>query len=158
MDPTTTLSLFFGKVQCFIPPAAGGLCYLYGHARGAPLESASPDRFTTLPRRLGLHRRFIEQNFIRHAITRNILAECALALRWMSLKVWWMADWNTRIRQMRRGSTRAEPQAAARVLQHHYFVLVSLAFSIFIEIHSSYWGVVGAAAVPAKGRRAPQYV
>lgn len=29
VDPTTTLSLFFYKVQCFIPPVAGGPCYLY---------------------------------------------------------------------------------------------------------------------------------
>lgn len=26
-DPTTTLSLFLYKVQCFIPPVAGGSCY-----------------------------------------------------------------------------------------------------------------------------------
>lgn len=29
VDPTTTLSLFFYKVQCFIPPVAGGPCYTY---------------------------------------------------------------------------------------------------------------------------------
>lgn len=27
--PTTILSLFFHKVQCFIPPVAGGPCYFY---------------------------------------------------------------------------------------------------------------------------------
>lgn len=27
--PTTILSLFFYKVQCFIPPVAGGVCYFY---------------------------------------------------------------------------------------------------------------------------------
>lgn len=141
-------------------PAVLVICM--GTRAGRRSSATSPDRFTTLPRRLGLHQRFIDQNFIRHAITRNILAECVLVLRWMSLKVWWMADWNTCIRQRRRArreSIRAVPQAAARVLQHDYFVLVSLAFSIFIEIHSSYWGVVGAAVAPAEaGRRVPQYV
>lgn len=29
VNPTTTLSLFFYKVQCFIPPVAGGPCYVY---------------------------------------------------------------------------------------------------------------------------------
>lgn len=48
--PTTTLSLFLCKVQCFIPPVAGGPCYLCVQWSDACARCVywRPDRLTTL--------------------------------------------------------------------------------------------------------------
>lgn len=60
VNPTTTLSLFFYKVQCFIPPVAGGPCYVYTYwcVCNVPMMFGRAASLLSLyysQRRLGLH-------------------------------------------------------------------------------------------------------
>ncbi|PZC84327.1 hypothetical protein B5X24_HaOG205522 [Helicoverpa armigera] len=57
VDPTTTLSLFFYKVQCFIPPVAGGPCYVYTCwcVCNVPMLERAASLRDYSQRRLGLH-------------------------------------------------------------------------------------------------------